>query len=460
MDKSVPPVTQKYSLKLISRNNKKRIEEANEKLKELYPYELESNRLLIYRTDTKGIYDVYISKSAILGNNKIRNVVLLGLLSLFLLSFSVLILRYKITQRKTISALKKQQELAELEEINIQKEKEEYLNNLCKEFIDLQDNEYEKVFPRLEQIYSAIKDGCVIENLTIDKISFSIEITTKDAIAVFSAFESNPFFSNIKMNRTTIDNSKEIVSYSGMFSKSYIAPAENLMIEDKILFYENEISKIKDYQKKQQAMHLSEYIRHIRETLHSNGCKEQYIQIRNVEDFSEIEFFIQTSSRNIIQFIKQIQNENECLYYIKRIKIRNISEGKIQTTLCFDSRIKNTKEDVVFQDYKDSNISAEELDKIFYKAPVSKSVVKAYSEERKTADRKIVTDSKRIKTVTFLGISKINNRTMISVKDEVMGAIYSVCLLESEPADSSDFGMRTQNGYIARLRGEYYEVIK
>ena len=79
----------------------------------------------------------------------------------------------------------------------------------------------------------------------------------------------------------------------------------------------------------------------------------------------------------------------------------------------------------------------------------------------KKAEVKVIPEKKvTYKSLSFLGLSKLNGKTMVAVKDENMGSIYSLQLKEFEPSDNSDFCIQNENNYLARIRGEYYEVKK
>lgn len=451
--------TQKFSLSLISKSNKKRIAEANEKLKSLYPFEIERNKLYICGTSNKGIYDVYVSDTVIENNNKAVRIIILVFLIL-LIGLICFAGWENNKNRKNTANLKKQQEVEAAEQEKERKEKENRLILLQQEYEILRSKEYEKVFPRLEQIYSAIKNGTVIENLSIDKNSFFIEITTKDALAIFASLEESSAFTNVKMNRTTIENAKEYVTYSGQFPFQEKMPDKGALLEDKILFYETEIKQLKNKFEKQETIQLPDYVKHIRDILHSNNCNEQYIQLRNADESAEVEFFVESKSNKILNFLKIIQDDKEYLYDIKQIKIRNRGGGEIQTTLCFDSRLKTEKGVSVLNVPANGDISASEIEKIFYKPAVQKVAAKPQISEKK-AEVKVIPEKKvTYKSLSFLGLSKLNGKTMVAVKDENMGSIYSLQLKEFEPSDNSDFCIQNENNYLARIRGEYYEVKK
>ena len=98
--------------------------------------------------------------------------------------------------------------------------------------------EYEKIYPCIERIYSAMKGKTTIENISIQKNNFTVEVTTKDAADILSNFESSRAFAFVKMNRTTVRNGEEKVTYSGGFSKFRKEANEKASLDDRIKFYE------------------------------------------------------------------------------------------------------------------------------------------------------------------------------------------------------------------------------
>lgn len=451
----------KFTLILKSHTQKKRLIEARNALLYIYPFEIEEKKLFIVRTNTKGHYDVYISKEDINHNKNKQMLILIFLFCLIALVLFVVVMRHttikKIEEVNQQRTLEKQKQ----EEVRIRKENEEKLENLKNQYNEKQEARYEKIYPYIERIYSVMTDKTIIENISIDKDLFTVEVTTTDSIIILSNFEKSKAFSSIKMNRTNIKDGKESVTYSGEFSKYILPENTDLTLEEKLDFYTERIIVINEREKKQKHVQLSEYIQNIRTILHKNSCQEQYIQLRGKDNNIEIEFFILSTSKNILRFINEIQDSDENLIDIKSVKIRNSEDReRIQTTVLFDTNIELDQNNELFAEYVDVKIELSEIDKIFYKAITPKPVVSKYSLTQTSQQNQIVKtkDKAKLKKLTYIGLTKSNGRTLVLVKDEEMESIYK--LIQTDVEIDGDCCIKNDGGFIAKLRGEYYEVKK
>lgn len=448
---------QKFTLKLKARTENKRLIEALEILKAEYPFEIDIEKLILRQTDNKGFYDVYISKVKVKKESKLKKYLQYLVISIILI-FSILticVIKSKNNRKKIYE--QKQLELQKLENEKITKEKElklaeleyEYKNNIKESFC--------KVYSCIECIYSVMTKGSVIENIFIDNRDFSVEVTTKDALVILKAFEESSLFNNVKMNRTTIKDSNEYVTYTGTFPVIYKNPDSSFTQDEKITYYEKQIEKNKNRLKKQKIKQLSEYIAEIRKCLHVNGCNEQYIQLHSVDKMTEVEFFILSSSSGILNFLDSIQKDEENLFDIKQVKIRNNEDrNRIQTTICFKSWIDLQDNIVSSEEYMANSIAVTEIDKMFYKKPSITKNVKTYSQS--LSQKKSNATAVRMKNLSYVGMSKLNGETLIVVKDDSMGSIYKLVLSDSEKNGNCCFV--SENKYIAKIRNEYYEVKK
>ena len=115
----------KFTLLLKSHTQKKRLIEAKNKLLNVYPFEVEEQKLLIIRTDQKDKYDVYISNEEITHESDIRKLLLISLLCVTALCALIMIM-HNVTAKKTDEA-KRQKELEKqkLEQERLEKGKEE-----------------------------------------------------------------------------------------------------------------------------------------------------------------------------------------------------------------------------------------------------------------------------------------------------------------------------------------------
>lgn len=451
----------KFTLPLKSYTQKKRLVEAKEQLLNVYPFEVPLENILIIKANKKGFYDVYVSKEEVKQDVNIKKLWLLSVLCVLICM--LLFLLFKQVAKQNIENLAKEKELEKqkIEEARINKEKEDSLAKLKKEYQEVKLTEYGKIYPYIERIYSVMTDKTTIENISIEKNMFTVEVTTKDAIKILSNFENSNAFSSIKMNRSNVKSGIEFVTYGGEFSKYQKEPGNNLAIDEKIDFYKTELENVFERSKKLSSIALSDYIKNIRDILHKNNCNEQYIQLRGKNKNAEVEFYILSTSKNILNFIKEIQNNEDNLIDIKRVKIFNSNDrNRIQTTIVFDSGIEFEQDNNQFAEYVDKKIELDEIDKLFYKTPSVKHTVTNKPVLKVSNIKKTIQPQKpsKLKKLAYIGLSKIHGDTMVMVKDNEMGNIYKLKLTESEL--DGNCCIKTGSGYTAKIRGEYYEVIK
>ncbi len=448
----------KFTLILKSHTRKKRLLEAKTELMDMYPFEVCERNILLVKTKLKGQYDIYISRDEILYEKNVKKAILIILICCVIAGILVLTI-----QRAAVKKIEDAEQLKKIEKIKLEEEqarkaKLEKLEKLQAEYSKNKQSEYEKVYPYIERIYSAVTSKATIENVYIEGNTFTVELTAKDTAGILSNFEQGSAFCSIKMNRTKIKDGKETVTYTGEFAKSIKAPDEKLSVEEKIDFYSAEISRMNRRTKDKQSKRLSEYIKNIRNVLHKNNCHEQYIQLRGNADSAEVEFYILSSSKNILTFINAIQSGQENLTDIKSLRIYNTPENnRIQTTVCFDTGIELKKDDSMIAEYADKKIEVSEIDRIFYKSPVPKTSSVQHAARtsglQNTVPRKV---SILHRNLAYIGITKSNGVTLVLAKDEDMGSIYKFVLTDSETG--GDYCIRTEKGFSAKLRGEYYEV--
>lgn len=453
---------QKFTLKLKSRTEGKRLSEAKLLLKDIYPYELNERNIYIEKSEVKGLFDVYVSKEEINKDSKVKGLALLAAALLVLVTFSIFIIHHGISENENAALIQKEKEESEKQKIKEQKEKEERLVKVKTEYLEKTGACYEKVFPHIERIYSCIWGNTTIENIAIDKNGFSVEVTTRDAVKVLENFEKSSAFNSVKMNRTTLKNNMETVTYSGTFVR-LIKDADELgELEEKIAFYENCLDNMKLREEKIKALKLSEYIRTVRAVLREDGCTEEYIQLKGNGNATEIEFFIISSSSGILKFIKDIQKEPENLFDIKQIKIRNSEDrNRIQTTVCFDVKVRLDSDKNEITELSDEEFLISEIDKAFYKVSrVQSTEPRLYIAETglKKATSGTINESKivAVKSLSYLGLTKSGNDTYVMAKDNDMGSIYKLKLNESGLEENTC--NRNGSTYMAKIRGEYYEV--
>lgn len=470
MNKAVHFYTgQRFSLPLKSRSEKKRVLEAKESLSGIYPFSVETDNILVSKTGRKGVYDVYVSKEKVRKTGRPAKFAL-ALAVLFAMSLVTgFYVRLKMQKKERDSMAQKEMERQKAEGMRILKEKEEALESLENEYDKKVSESYGKIYPYMERIYIAIGENSTVENISISRDSFSIEVTTRDAVRILRNFEGNAVFRSVKMNRSTVRGRTETVTYSGEFSRIRKKADERLGIDDKISFYAGGIDAMNARRERLRALRLSEYIKGIRDLLRRNGCAEQYIQLRGGEKTTEVEFFVLSSSRSILNFIKTVQDGEDNLVDIRQIRIRNSEvRNRVQTSICFDSGIEPKDNDGLFPEYSGKKIGLSDIDKIFYKAPARKTVAARTQAGRvnpsagkpaaaKTSGQTVpVKKDIRLKKLSYVGLTKTGGKVFVIAKDDEMGSIYKIPLCGQEA--EGDFCTETGGGYTARIRGTYYEV--
>ena len=470
MNKAVHFYTgQKFRLPLKSRSEKKRVLEAKETLSGIYPFSVEADNILVSKTGRKGVYDVYVSKEKVRRAGSSAKIAL-ALAVLFAMSVMTgFCVRLKMQKKENDSMAQKEMERQKAEGMRILKEKEEALASLENEYDKKVSESYGKIYPYMERIYIAIGENSTVENISISRDSFSIEVTTKDAVRILRNFEGNAVFRSVKMNRSTVRGRTETVTYSGEFSRIRKKADARLGIDDKISFYAGGIDAMNARRERLRALRLSEYIKGIRDLLRRNGCAEQYIQLRGGEKTTEVEFFVLSSSRSILNFIKTVQDGEDNLVDIRQIRIRNSEvRNRVQTSICFDSGIEPKDNDSLFPEYSGKKIGVSDIDKIFYKAPARKAVAARTQAGRvnpsagkpaaaKTSGQTVpVKKDIRLKKLSYVGLTKTGGKVFVIAKDDEMGSIYKIPLCGQET--EGDFCTETGGGYTARIRGTYYEV--
>lgn len=470
MNKTVQFYTgQRFSLPLKSRSEKKRVLEAKESLSGIYPFSVEADNILVSKTGRKGVYDVYVSKEKVRRTGRPAKFAL-ALAVLFAMSLMAgFYVRLKMQKKEMDSMAQKEMERQKAEGMRILKEKEEALESLENEYDKKASESYGKIYPCMERIYIAIGENSTVENISISRDSFSIEVTTKDAVRILRNFEGNAVFRSVKMNRSTVRGRTETVTYSGEFSRIRKKADARLGIDDKISFYAGGIDAMNARRERLRALRLSEYIKGIRDLLRRNGCAEQYIQLRGGEKTTEVEFFVLSSSRSILNFIKTVQDGEDNLVDIRQIRIRNSEvRNRVQTSICFDSGIEPKDNDGLFPEYSGKKIGLSDIDKIFYKAPARKTVAARTQAGRvnpsagkpaaaKTSGQTVpVKKDIRLKKLSYVGLTKTGGKVFVIAKDDEMGSIYKIPLCGQET--EGDFCTETGGGYTARIRGTYYEV--
>lgn len=446
-----------YLLKLYSHTNKKRLEEALDLLKGIYPFELTKKNLYIEKTKEKYTYNVYISNINI---KKQEKNIKLVILIFFIITIILLIILGLKTVSKKIDIEKQEKmevEKQNIQKIEYQKSLQQELANKKNKYEQLMENDFELIYPILENIYVCLKGNSKIENLSISKNTFSVDIKTDDSIEILKKFEQSKYFSSVKMNRTTTVNNKELVTFTGSYVNSFEGIRDDSSTEEKIEFYANKISIINNKIEKQKAIPISNYIANIKHYLQKNNCEEQYIQLRGELTNIEVECSILSESKDILNFIKEIQNIESPIYKIKEIKIRNTN--KIQTNIIFTTGIELIEDDLLVTNNENvKNISSTEMSKLFYSSEfqiAKKEITQNTSMNNVKKENNYILNGKRF---IYVGSVKLQNETKLIVKDEEMNVIYKLPLVKIFIEDDCCFN--DKNKLIAKINNNFYEVKK
>lgn len=452
-----PLDTQVFLLRLQSPLKSKRILEAIEQLRIIYPFKINIENIYIEKTDAKGMFNVFVSKDKIeVKKSNFKKIIMIVIFFSIIFLFVCLGKMYisKVNEKKQV---KVEIEKQHAEKEKIQKENEAKLHIVKEKYELLVNSEYDIIYPIIEHIYYCLGEKTTVETISIEKNSFSIDLTTKDTITILKNFEKSSFFSSVKMNRTTTVDEKEIVNFTGKYVNYIESPKDILSTIEKIYFYQEKIRIIEEKKKAQTEIALSDYIRQIREELKKNHCVEQYIQLRGEKKNIEIECFVYSTSKNILNFLKQIQEIGIPFYEIKAVKIRNNQyQEKIQTTVIFASGIELKEQELlVTENQKQSMVSSSELSSIFYKktqqpTPVLKptEVVSVSTLDKRTA----------LKKIAYIGMTRINGAVVVIVKDEEMNVLYKLPCVQNEL--DTDCYIEKNGESIAKIQNEYYRVEK
>lgn len=444
-----------FLLKLNSHTNKKRLEESIDLLKSIYPFELTKENLYIEKTKEKDTYNVYISNINI--KKKEKNIKLV--IFIFLLITIILFVFFGIRVVSEKIDIENQEKI-EIEKQNIQKIEYQKslqleLANKKNKYEQLMENDFELIYPILENIYVCLKGNSKIENLSISKNTFSVDIKTDDSIEILRKFEQSKYFSSVKMNRTTTVNNKELVTFTGSYVNSFVEIRDDSSTEEKIEFYTNKISIINNEIEKQKTIPISNYIANIKRYLQKNNCEEQYIQLRGELTNIEVECSVLSESKDILNFIKEIQSIESPIYKIKEIKIRNTN--KIQTNIIFATGIELIEDELVITNNGNAqNISSTEMSKLFYSNEMQmakKEITQNVSIDNVKKENNYILDRKYL---IYIGSVKVQNETKFIVKDEEMNVIYKLSLVKTFIEDDCCFNEK--NKLIAKINNIFYEV--
>ena len=445
-----------YNLELKSRSKKGRTEEALLKLAALYPYDITNKNIFIKESGQKGSFTVFINNSGFeekkLNYKKIGIIALVAAVSLI---FSCLILQKTLKNRAYVIAEQKRLEAEEKKKIEAQKELKTKLTALEEKWSILEDGSFSKVFNRLQIIYSLLPRQTVIEQLNIDGDTLNMEVTIGDSTKVLSSFEESKNLSNVKLSRASVNDKKDVASISGNFIRKTIRAENTESLENQILFYEGLINAYEHRKELQQNTNISEYISNIRSCLHKNGCSEQYVQVKGEKENLNVEVFVLSSAKSLLNFLSEIQSGEENLFDIKSFHLRNSeNQTKLQSVILFNSGI-NIKEKNDFESIQSDieKITSSEISTVLYK----KSTPKIASPKNVVTEKKTFVNTKKLRSLSYIGLSAVNGERFVIAKDEEMNVIYKLPVTDSER--NGNFCLDDGSGvYKAKIKNEWYEV--
>lgn len=442
-----------YSLKLKSHSNKKRLLEALEELKNIYPFKLKAEDIYIEKTKEKGSYLVYIGKVEKQKKRKLIKTLFISLMLIFVIILT-LIIANRIVENQNKEKLAEQEiENQNIKKIEAERALKEELKIKKEQYEEILNAEYYPVYPILEELYKCLIGKTTIENISISNDTFFVEVRTEDCVKVLRKFEESNNFTLVKMNKTTIVDNNEIVTLSGKYQNSKEYPLDTLSIEEKIRFYDEKIKEAKTNNENEKDISISTYIEKIKYVLKTNLCKEEYIQTKgNLKDI-EVECFFTASSTNLLNFIKQIQEIDNPRFWIKEIRINN-KANSIQVIVSFASGIEVKADELELLEVANRSIEPNDLSKLFNKSTV---VAKTNTEIEKKQDLNI---SKRIEQIKLIYVGKatINNEIKVVVKDEQMNSLYKLIQVTDEIEENCFFIENEK--MTAKINNKYYEVIK
>lgn len=442
-----------YSLKLKSHSNKKRLLEALDELKNIYPFKLKAEDIYIEKTKEKGSYLVYIGKVEKQKKRKLIKTLFISLMLIFVIILT-LIIANRIVENQNKEKLAEQEiENQNIKKIEAERALKEELKIKKEQYEEILNAEYYPVYPILEELYKCLIGKTTIENISIANDTFFVEVKTEDCVKVLRKFEESNNFTLVKMNKTTIVDNNEIVTFSGKYQNSKEYPIDTLSVEEKIRFYDEKIEKVKINSENEKDITISTYIEKIKYVLKTNLCKEEYIQTKgNLKDI-EVECFFTASSTNLLNFIKQIQEIDNPRFWIKEIRINN-KANSIQVIVSFASGIEVKADEQELLEASNISITPNDLSKLFNNSTV---VAKNTTEIKKKQNLNVLKKLEQNKLL-YVGKATINKEIKVVVKDEQMNSLYKLMQVTDE-IDENCFFIENEK-MIAKINNKYYEVIK
>ncbi len=371
-----------------------------------------------------------------------------------ILIFTTVSLAFYIRHKSILTdkRIKENHLIAKAREETILKEKEAKLKELKEKYEGFKKEKYMSVYKGLSVISNCLSSDASIEEITVEKESFSIELKTKNSIREFENLEKAPYLRNITMSRASVEEGFEKVSFTGKTVKEKLnEPGLEEKIDRKIDFYKSEIKKIETDIEKQKKVLPSEYAKKIRMLLRESKCTEEYLTFREGLDGIVLEVFLRVEVRRILSFLEKADTDEKLK--IKSVKIRNLG-GDFLTVIEFETGIKKENETKTAE-IKIQKINASDVSKKFKSETKRKtSVVKKDSSFKKTFIKN--------HSFEYFGQADEKNGAIVFLRDKDFGNILQLPLKDELNADGKDSCVLSEdrNALILSINGLLYEVKK
>jgi hypothetical protein len=339
------------------------------------------------------------------------------LILLFVFAAKISKVQNQHIERAKLEAIRKADEISLKKETALNKEAE----RLYKEYVSLFESIPVEPYDVCAQVYNCLLPGVKIISLSIENDSFTTELSGKESAKVLERFENNLKFSDCLILRTSFENNYESFNITGNVKK-FLLPCASEESQNRIDFYNKEISKLREKINAHKSQSFSECTKEIQELAEIKNCSLKYIQSINNSDVIDIELSSNGRAENILGYIKALSNS----YLIGLLRLKNLSaDNNISCTLTILTGISFVKNDTLPNE-SEIETKPEQIAKAFNQS-VSKSRVvkknKTSVEEKITGDRPI----QKAPFLVFIGFAKLSdNKKAVIIKDTRNEDIYKI----------------------------------
>jgi hypothetical protein len=222
------------------------------------------------------------------------------------------------------------------------KEKETLEANLKLEYTQYVLGMMPDMFDVCNKIFASIDPGTKIDNLSVTGNTFQFDARGNDAIRILNQYEENKYITEINLHRVVVEGEEDSFSFNGEVTKEIVYPDEKNLIDEKILFYQNALTRFHDEEILKRLSRPSHISNIIRKILSDNQCQLTSIQYYHTEYGLEIEYVIDAVSVSLFSFLKNVSVSKEHLV-ISSLRIRTYLEGgnisaviRFRTGIVFD----------------------------------------------------------------------------------------------------------------------------